>query len=185
MKLKSKKLSYILRHQFSDEFLPGGWLAVDIALSDVGITREELEIIVAGNDKGRYELSYDKTLIRALYGHSVDVDLEYIPTTPPDILYHGTALTNYVSILEKGIVSKNRQYVHLSEDIETAISVGARHGLPVVLVVDAKAMLEYGCIFYNPKNGIWTTEYVSPKYLSLCTVSLPLGRRDVTKRSGR
>ena len=122
MKAKSKKLSYVLRHQFSDEFLPGGWLAVDSALSEVGLTMEELEIIVAENDKGRYELSYDKTLIRALYGHSVQIDLDYIPTTPPDILYHGTASTNYVSILEKGIVSKNRQYVHLSEDIEQSPS---------------------------------------------------------------
>ncbi len=69
MKAKSKKLSYILRHQESEKFLPGGWLDVQIALDEVGITMEELEDIVLQNDKGRYELSSDKTLIRALYGH--------------------------------------------------------------------------------------------------------------------
>lgn len=165
MKAKSKKLSYVLRHQFSDEFLPGGWLAVDFALSEVGITMRELEIIVAENDKGRYELSYDKTLIRALYGHSVDIDLDYIPTAPPDILYHGTASTNYASILEKGIVSKNRQYVHLSEDIDTAISVGQRHGLPIALKIDTRKMAQDGCIFFNPKSGIWLTKYILPRYI--------------------
>lgn len=165
MKAKSKKLSYVLRHQISEEFLPGGWLSVDTVLREVGITIQELETIVAENDKGRYELSYDKTLIRALYGHSVQVDLDYRPCTPPDILYHGTALKNLDGILNDGIISKNRQFVHLSEDTEMAISVGSRHGSPVVLRVDTKAMLADACVFFNPKKGIWLTEYVCPKYL--------------------
>lgn len=166
MKAKSKKLSYVLRHQYSEEFLPGGWLSVDTVLREVGITIQELETIVVENDKGRYELSYDKTLIRALYGHSVQVDLDYRPCNPPEILYHGTAMRNIDSIMEVGIVSKNRQYVHLSEDLDTAMSVGARHGFPIILQVDVKAMLEDACIFFNPKKGIWLTEYVSSKYLS-------------------
>ena len=161
MKGKSKKISYILRHRISEEFLPGGWLAVNIVLEEVGITMDELEAIVAQNDKGRYQLSEDKTLIRALYGHSVPVDLAYIPSQPPTLLYHGTALKNYESILDSG----NRLFVHLSEDVQTAVSVGQRHGDPVVLQVDAKRMSEEGCVFYNPKNVIWLTEYVLPQYI--------------------
>ena len=126
---------------------------------------DELEAIVAQNDKGRYQLSEDKILIRALYGHSVPVDLAYIPSRPPTLLYHGTALKNYESILDSGIVSQNRQFVHLSEDVQTAVSVGQRHGDPVVLQIDTKRMSEDGCIFYNPKNGIWLTEYVLPQYI--------------------
>lgn len=165
MKGKSKKISYILRHRISEGFLPGGWLAVNTILEEVGITMDELEDIVAQNDKGRYQLSEDKTLIRALYGHSVQVDLEYIPSQAPTVLYHGTAVKNYESILDSGIVSRNRQFVHLSEDIQTAVSVGQRHGNPVVLQIDTKRMSEDGCIFYNPKNGIWLTEYVLPQYI--------------------
>lgn len=166
MKAKSKKLSYVLRHQYSEEFLSGGWLSVDTALREVGLTLLELETIVAENDKGRYELSYDRTLIRALYGHSVQIDLDYRPAVPPGTLYHGTAMKNLDSIYQLGIVSKNRQFVHLSEDVDTAITVGKRHGLPMVLQVDAKVMLDEGCIFFNPKKGIWLTEYVCPRYLS-------------------
>lgn len=165
MKSKSKKISYILRHRICEGFLPGGWLAVNAILQEVGITIDELEVIVAQNDKGRYQLSDDKTLIRALYGHSVSVDLAYVPAQAPDVLYHGTAVQNYESILASGIVSRNRQFVHLSEDVQTAVSVGQRHGEPVVLQVDAKGMSEDGCVFYNPKNGIWLTEYILPRYI--------------------
>ena len=77
-----------------------------------------------------------------MYGHSVPVDLNYKPSTPPDYLYHGTAESNYNSIIEKGVISKNRQFVHLSEDIETAIKVGERHGEPVVLKIATGEMLK-------------------------------------------
>lgn len=165
MKGKSKKISYILRHQFSEEFLPGGWLAVNTILKEVGVTLAELEEIVENNDKGRYQLSEDKTLIRELYGHSVPVELEYVPVQAPAILYHGTAVKNYESILASGIVSRNRQFVHMSEDVQTAISVGQRHGEPIVLRIDSERMSADGCVFYNPKNGIWLTECVLPQYI--------------------
>ena len=165
MKAKSKKLSYILRHQDTKQFLPGGWIPVDFALSEVGISMDELEKIVSENDKGRYELSSDKTLVRALYGHSVEMNLDYVPGNPPDILFHGTATKSYTSIIEKGIVSRNRQFVHLSEDKETAISVGQRHGNPIVLEIDTRKMLQDGCVFYNPKQGIWLTDIVKPEYI--------------------
>ena len=42
---------------------------------------------------------------------------------PPEILYHGTATKFLESIREKGILKRNRQYVHLSSDIETAKNV--------------------------------------------------------------
>ena len=130
-----------------------------------GISMDELEIIVSENDKGRYELSSDKTLVRALYGHSVEMNLDYVPSNPPDILFHGTAMKSYTSIIENGIVSRNRQFVHLSEDKETALSVGLRHGHPIVLEIDTRKKLQDGCVFYNPKKGIWLTDIVKPEYI--------------------
>ena len=165
MKAKSKKLSYILRHQDTKAFLPGGWIPIDFALGEVGITMDELKKIVSENDKGRYELSSDNSLIRALYGHSIEVDLDYVPMVPPKTLYHGTAKGSYDSILENGIISKNRQFVHLSEDVTTAIMVGERHGDPIVLEINAEKMSRDGCVFYNPKEGIWLTDLVKPEYI--------------------
>lgn len=165
MKSKSKKLSYILRHSFSENFLAGGWLDVKIALNELKITMAELEDIVSQNDKGRYELSFDKTLVRALYGHSIAVDLDYVPMVPPKTLYHGTAKGSYDSILENGIIRKSRQFVHLSEDATTAMIVGERHGDPIVLDIDAEKMYQDGLVFYNPKDGIWLSDLVKTEYI--------------------
>lgn len=50
-------------------------------------------------------------------------------------------------VRENGILKMNRQYVHLSADVETAKAVGKRHGKPVVLVIDTKKMAEDGYTF--------------------------------------
>ena len=58
-----------------------------------------------------------------------------------------------------------RQYVHLSEDVETAIKVGGRHGKPVVINIDAKRMASENINFYLSDNNVWMTDYVSPEYI--------------------
>ena len=95
----------------------------------------------------------------------MDVELEEV--LPPDTLYHGTAKSFLDSIMEGGIVKGNRLYVHLSGTEETAINVGKRHGEPVVLVIDAKKMVEDGYRFFLSRNGVWLTDYVDPKYIKL------------------
>ena len=41
----------------------------------------------------RFAFNADQTKIRANQGHSIPVDLQLLPTDPPDVLYHGTAST--------------------------------------------------------------------------------------------
>lgn len=41
-----------------------------------------------------------------------------------------------------------------------------RHGLPVVLVVDAQRMQQDGHVFYRSDNGVWLTDQVAVEYLS-------------------
>jgi putative RNA 2'-phosphotransferase len=67
-------------------------------------------------------------------------------------------------INETGIKSMTRQYVHLSDNINTARKVGARHGKIVVIVIDTKKMSEDGIKFYKSENGVWLTDYVDTKY---------------------
>src|SRR4051794_9677970 len=94
----SKYLSYHLRHHPEELGLtlePGGWAPVDALLQasaarGFAISRDELEDVVAENDKQRFALSQDGTRIRANQGHSVEVHLELEPLAPPAILYHGT-----------------------------------------------------------------------------------------------
>lgn len=88
------------------------------------ITREELDHVVATNDKRRFAV--EGTRIRASQGHSVEVDLGLPPATPPEYLYHGTVARNLDAIRAEGLRPMNRHDVHLSPDRETATRVGAR-----------------------------------------------------------
>lgn len=164
---RGKRLAFFLRHDKGYPFDAHGWRNVSDLLTNHGYTMEELEGIVATNNKQRFEFSEDKSQIRARQGHSVHVDVELEEVLPPDTLYHGTAKSFLDSIMEKGIVKGNRLYVHLSGTEETAINVGKRHGEPVVLVIDAKKMVEDGYRFFLSRNGVWLTDYVDSKYIKL------------------
>ncbi|MEH2348404.1 MAG: RNA 2'-phosphotransferase [Nostoc sp.] len=132
----SKYLSKYLRHTpdaIGIKLALGGWIAVDELLSactknKFPITRQELEVVVEYNEKQRFSFDSTGTLIRANQGHSVKIDLQLEPVTPPDRLYHGTGRKSVESILQTGLCKMSRHHVHLSKDITTAQTVGARHG---------------------------------------------------------
>ncbi|MEJ5174163.1 RNA 2'-phosphotransferase, partial [Erwinia sp. MYb416] len=137
----SKFLSYVLRHQPESIGLTldsEGWTDIDTLIAcakndSKNLTRETILSIVESSDKKRFSLSEDGLKIRAVQGHSSQqVDINYQESTPPDVLYHGTATRFLESILIQGLIPGSRQYVHLSADEATAYSVGKRHGKPVV-----------------------------------------------------
>lgn len=169
----SKYLSKHLRHQperLGLALRPGGWVAVADLLAATArhnfpITPAELEEVVARNNKQRFAFDPTHTLIRANQGHSVAVDLELTPATPPAVLYHGTGHRAVAAILQTGLSKMARHHVHLSGDVETAQAVGARHGRPVVFAVDAAAMQQAGFAFYRSENGVWLVDSVPPQYL--------------------
>ena len=165
-------LSLVLRHN------PGaagisldehGWADTAELLSGVRgtgrqIDMETLERIVRENNKQRYSFNEDHTRIRANQGHSLQVDVELRQVKPPRHLYHGTAARFLPAIQAEGIKKMGRQQVHLSDDYQTAAAVGRRHGVPVVLRIDAEAMARNGVMFYRSENGVWLCEYVPREY---------------------
>jgi putative RNA 2'-phosphotransferase len=171
----SRFLSKHLRHQpqrLGLRLMPGAWVPVDDLLSacarhNLALTRAELEEVVARNDKQRFGFDPTGTLIRARQGHSVAIDLQLAPAVPPPVLFHGTAERNLAAILGDGLLPMSRHHVHLSPDRETALRVGARHGRPVVLQVDAAAMRESGAIFLRSDNGVWLVDRVAPEHLAV------------------
>lgn len=178
---RSKLLSLVLRHRPETLGLrldrEGYADVVELlgALRGAGLptTREELEALVAGSDKQRFAFVADRTRIRASQGHSIPVDLGLVPEAPPATLFHGTARHRVEAILASGLRPGSRQHVHLSVDVETARRVGARHGAPSVLVVDAQAMAALGLDFFRAANGVWLTLFVPATYLRLATSSPP------------
>ncbi|MEV6563266.1 RNA 2'-phosphotransferase [Streptomyces kronopolitis] len=126
-------------------------------------SRDELEQVVADNDKQRYVIQGDQ--IRAHQGHSVHVVLDLPPAVPPGRLFHGTVGRHLAAIRAEGLRPMARHAVHLSPDPETATRVGARRGTPVVLTVDAAAMHRTGHVFQVSANGVWLTDRVPAAYL--------------------
>lgn len=171
----SRFISLILRHNpmaIGIKLDANGWANTNELLKgmqDKGnkIDMALLEHIVDTDEKGRYSFNQDKTKIRANQGHSIKVDVQLKEVKPPSVLYHGTAEKSRDAILSKGILKMSRQYVHLSQDIETANIVGARHGIPVILEVSAERMYLDGAKFYISENNVWLTEYVDKKYINV------------------
>ena len=175
----SRFLGKHLRHQPQRLCLtlePGGWVAVDDLLAacarhGIPLSREELDEVVARNDKRRFAFDEMGERIRANQGHSVEVDLQLMPVTPPATLYHGTSRATVDAILRQGLRKMRRHHVHLSADISTAIKVGRRHGPPMVFAVAAGAMSADGYAFFRSENGVWLTDVVASRYLRLLEAS--------------
>lgn len=127
---------------------------------------EALLRVIETNDKKRFELSADASLIRARQGHSVAVSADWSVAAPPDILWHGTVERFLGHIMAEGLKPMARHHVHLSADRQTAERVGSRRGSPVILRVDAKSLVGAGQKFLLTGNGVWLTEAVPPNALT-------------------
>lgn len=163
---KEKKLAFLLRHDTNYAFDSHGWREVRDLVKNHGFSQEELISIVAESNKQRFEFSEDRQCIRALQGHSINVDVELKEEIPPEYLYHGTSVSIVPKIMEEGLCRMSRQYVHLSIDESTAMQVGARRKCEVaILKISARKMREEGYKFWLSRNNIWLTETVPPQYL--------------------
>ena len=165
---KSKFISLILRHKpetIGIKLDEHGYANVDELIKGVDINFETLEKIVREDEKGRYAFNEDKTKIRANQGHTINVDVELEEKIPPDILYHGTATKYEDSINQKGLISKERLYVHMTDSLEVAKKVGTRHGKLIVYEIEAKKMSQDGIKFFKSVNNVWLTKNVDAKYL--------------------
>lgn len=175
----SKLLSFVLRHDPASvgvELDPAGWVPIDQLIAQCSraghdISREKLDRVVETSNKKRFTISGDGTKIRAAQGHSFPVKLELAPTTPPPVLFHGTAVRFLDAIQAEGLKPQSRQHVHLSADTETALQVGKRHGKPVILRIDTQAMSDRGFCFYQADNGVWLSDHVPPEFVQVCSSS--------------
>lgn len=169
----SKYISLILRHRPEEIGLKldeHGYLNVSGLINGInksyeGFNMDDLERIVREDSKQRYSFNEEKSKIRANQGHSIPVNLELQAIKPPNKLYHGTGRKFLDSILKNGLIKKERQYVHLSRDLETASIVGKRHGDLVVLEIDAESMFNKGIKFYLSNNNVWLCDYVPVEYV--------------------
>lgn len=170
----SKFLSYVLRHEPQAIGLAldtEGWADINELISCANksgkaIDRDLIQRVVDTSDKKRFSISEDGLRIRAAQGHSTaSVAITYPEKVPPEFLYHGTATRFLEAIKKEGLKPQERQYVHLSEDEQTAIAVGQRYGKPVVLKIEALRMYQQGFKFFQAENGVWLTDKVNANFL--------------------
>lgn len=169
----SKFLSLVLRHKPEEigiDLDSNGWTDVNSLIEKMNsygkhIDFETLEVILETNNKKRFSFNEDKSLIRANQGHSIEIDLGYKNCIPPKILFHGTGAKYVDNIYKTGIKKKNRHHVHLSKDIETALSVGQRHGKPVIFEIFAEEMAKEGFEFFESENGVWLTDEIPVTFI--------------------
>jgi len=147
-----------------------GWVDVDVLVDAMRTrykwsNREKLFSIIESDEKGRYEIKGNK--IRARYGHSVDVDLDYDENTLPE-LYYGASREEVDILLEKGIKPVKQRYVHLSTSEDKAREVAKIHTEdPVLLVVNAEEARNDGVMMLSATENIVLADEIPPEYLSL------------------
>ena len=170
-------MSKALRHQperIGITLAPDGSVALDeliCALNRRGgwprmITVADVMQVVEHGSKQRFAVEGGR--IRARYGHSVPLAIDYERAEPPAVLYHGTSERFLDDIMTEGLLPMGRQVVHPSADVETALIVGRRHrGKTVILRVDALRAAHDGIRFYRGNSDTWLADRIPATYLSL------------------
>lgn len=164
----SKFMTLILRHKpndFSINLDKEGYCSIHDLVNTMNlhgksrVTLEEILSVVENCSKQRFEMKNE--LIRARYGHSVDMT-GYIEGIPPKILYHGTSKQFLNSIKAEGIKPMKRMYVHLSETEHFATLAAKRKKDPVLLKIDTEKSILLGTKFYYAGDEVWLSTCIHP-----------------------
>ena len=124
-----------------------------------------IEAIALTDPKGRYQI--DGGMIRATYGHTIDINLDDLPLAEIDEFFYPVTEEEIDIILENGLNPIDRKYVHLSGSLEKAIEAGkVRTEEPLILRIDGKKAMENGVKIYHAGKDVYVTERIDAAYLS-------------------
>lgn len=166
-----KILSGALRHFPEDlgvEVDEGGWADVDNLLEAIKkrypwVEPVHIEALISSDLKGRYE--YDGICIRARYGHSIDVELDY-PESTLFRLYYGASEEEADRILEIGLRPIDQSYVHLSTSRDNAVFAASfRIDHPIILEVLADEARAKGIRILHVNEKIALARAIPPEFL--------------------
>lgn len=166
----SKKLSWLLRHAAAECGLAidaAGWVEIDDVLDELKMSREELDRVVAQNNKSRFELAGSR--IRASQGHSTAasgvapeaLEASWARYEGPGPLWHGTRVEAVASIAQQGILPVSRTHVHLAPSVDS--HVGKRASVDVLLEVSIDALRAHALPVFVSPNGVLLARIVPPK----------------------
>jgi putative RNA 2'-phosphotransferase len=175
-------LAGILRHfpeKFKLEMDGQGWIVINALIQAVRrrasqfhwLRPHHILALVETDPKGRYEIR--NNLIRATYGHSIDVDLDLPTDDIPEKLYYPTTTEEVELLMETGLKPSDRKKVHLSKTSEDAENAGKyRVPNPIILEIDAKGSIQAGNIIQHAATTVFITAEISPEFIRVIDSTL-------------
>lgn len=172
----SRILAGALRH-FPEKFglmMDGkGWVDISSLIDAIGTGRSgfnwlkvhHIEALVSTDPRGRYQI--DGGMIRATYGHTIDVNLDDLPIAEIDEFFYPVTEEEIDIILEGGLHPIDRKKVHLSGSIEKATEAGkVRTEDPLILKIDGKKAKKAGLKIYQAGKDVFITDAIDAKFIS-------------------
>jgi putative RNA 2'-phosphotransferase len=165
----SRYMSYLLRHNPENlKMDKRGFVDLNEIVKKVQerfrVDRAFIFEVVKKGSRQRFEVVEGK--IRALYGHTLDVQLELEEDRVVKVLFHGTTPSAALKILKGGLKPMKRRWVHLSPTIQIAREVALRRTRkPVVLEIDVEAARKEGVKFYKASGRVYLCGYLPAKFI--------------------
>jgi len=162
----SRLMAFHLRHDAAIERSPDGYVSVQklaevIRRKIAWVKPHHIREVAIFDTKGRYELDGER--IRARYGHSIEVRLDY-PEADADVLYYAVAPEVVAQVVAEGLKPTARKMVHLSASVGQALEAGrSRTENPVVLVVDAKLAKQRGIKILKASDRVFLAPEIPPE----------------------
>jgi len=150
-----------------------GWVDISQLIEAIGLGRSgfnwlrihHIEALVATDKRGRYQI--DGGMIRATYGHTIDVNPDDLPIADIDEFYYPVTEEEADILLEGGLHPTDRKKVHLSGSLEKAMEAGkVRTDNPLILKIDGKKAKKDGLKIYHAGTDVYLTDSVDSKYIS-------------------
>ncbi|MBW3582898.1 MAG: RNA 2'-phosphotransferase [Euryarchaeota archaeon] len=125
-----------------------------------------IEAIADTDEKGRYQV--DGGMVRATYGHSLDVVLDDLPLCQVEELFYPVSEEEQDIVLEAGLHPTDRKKLHLSGSYASAHEAGrVRIEEPIILRIDAKAAVTNGVDIRRAGKQVYIAEDIGPEYLEV------------------
>jgi putative RNA 2'-phosphotransferase len=150
-----------------------GWVDINDLIDAIGSSRSgfgwlrihHIEALVITDPRGRYQI--DGGMIRAKYGHTIDVNPDDLPEADIDELFYPVTEEELEIILEGGLHPTDRKKVHLSGSVEKAMEAGkVRTEEPFILKIDAKKAIKDGMKIFHAGKDVYITDGIDAKYIS-------------------
>jgi putative RNA 2'-phosphotransferase len=173
--LLGRTLAGVLRHfpkRYGLDMDVHGWVDLRDLVTAIQIRHKKFRFLkphhiialIQTDPKGRYQ--FDEGRVRATYGHSIELDLDLPTENIPPVLYYPTTEEECSILLEIGLRPSDRQWVHLSDTLESATEAGkVRTENPVILKVDAERARKDGVVIKKAGKFVYITKEVPPEYL--------------------